>query len=187
VEKAHPDVMELFFQVFDKGVLEDGEGREVDFKNTIILLTSNVGSGTIMKLCADPETVPDPEGLAEAIRPELLQAFPAALLGRMIVTPFYPLGDEVMKKIIRLQMSRIVRRVQENHAAVLEYEDDLVQAVADRCTESASGARNIDAILTRSILPAVSTEILERMARAEPFQRVRVTVGDSGDFLYEIT
>jgi type VI secretion system protein VasG len=187
VEKAHPDVMELFFQVFDKGVLEDGEGREVDFKNTILLLTSNVGSDTIMKLCADPDTIPEPEGLAGAIRPELLQAFPAALLGRMIVTPFYPLGDEVMKKIIRLQMSRIVHRIQENHAAVLEYDDELVQAVADRCTESASGARNIDAILTRSILPAVSTEILERMARAEPFQRVRVTVGDSGDFLYEIT
>ncbi len=186
VEKAHPDVMELFFQVFDKGVLEDGEGREIDFKNTIILLTSNVGSDTIMKLCADPDTRPLPDGIAETIRPELVNVFPAALLGRMIVVPYYPIAGEVLQAIIRLQLARIARRVRENHAAALEYGEELVQAVAKRCTESESGARNVDAILTRSILPAVSGEILRRMAAGEPFRRVAVGVGGDGDFRYEV-
>ena len=186
VEKAHPDVMELFFQVFDKGTLEDGEGREIDFKNTIILLTSNVGSDTIMKLCADPDTMPEPEALTEAIRPELLQAFPAALLGRMIAVAFYPIAGAVLKSIIRLQADKIAARVKQNHAAELVYGDDLVDRVAERCTESASGARNIDAILTRSVLPAVSAEILTRMAAGSDFRRVEVKVGNDGEFLYDI-
>jgi type VI secretion system protein VasG len=186
VEKAHPDVMELFFQVFDKGVLEDGEGREIDFKNTVILLTSNVGSDTIMKLCADPDTMPVSEGIAETIRPELVKIFPAALLGRMIVVPYYPIAGDVLRSIIKLQLSRIARRVRENHGAAFEYGDDLVQAVAKRCTESESGARNVDAILTRSILPTVSAEILRRMATGEPFRRVAVTADAAGEFRYEI-
>jgi type VI secretion system protein VasG len=186
VEKAHPDVMELFFQVFDKGVLEDGEGREIDFKNTIILLTSNVGSDTIMTLCADPDTTPGSDALADAIRGELLQAFPAALIGRMIVVPYYPIQGDVLHAIIRLQLDRVVRRVRANHAAELVYGDDVVKAVAERCTESASGARNIDAILTRSILPAVSGEILRRMADAESFERVTISANGGGDFAYEI-
>ncbi len=186
VEKAHPDVMELFFQVFDKGTLEDGEGREIDFKNTILLLTSNVGSDTIMTLCADPDTTPESEALAEAIRGELLQAFPAALLGRMITVPYYPIQGEVLHSIIRLQLEKIVRRVRANHAAELAYGDDVVNAVAERCTESASGARNIDAILTRSILPAVSGEILRRMADAESFERVTISAGGDSGFQYDI-
>jgi type VI secretion system protein VasG len=186
VEKAHPDVMELFFQVFDKGMLEDGEGREIDFKNTIILLTSNVGSDTIMKLSADPDTMPEAEALAEAIRPELLKAFPAALLGRMITVAYYPIAGEVLQKIIRLQLDRIARRIRENHQAELVYAEDLVKTVAARCTESASGARNVDAILTRSLLPEISREFLSRMVRGESYKRVEVGVDGSGQFSYQV-
>ena len=186
VEKAHPDVMELFFQVFDKGMLEDGEGREIDFKNTIILLTSNVGSDTIMKLSADPQTAPEADALAEAIRPELLKAFPAALLGRMITVAYYPIGGEVLQKIIRLQLDRIARRIRENHQAELMYGEDLVKTVAARCTESASGARNVDAILTRSLLPEISREFLSRMVRGEAYKRVEVGVDGNGQFSYSI-
>jgi type VI secretion system protein VasG len=187
VEKAHPDVMELFFQVFDKGLLEDGEGRQIDFKNTVILLTSNIGSDTIMKLCADPDTVPGPEALGEAIRSELLQHFPAALLGRMIVVPYYPILGDALGQIIRLQLSRIQRRMRENHRVELAYGDELVDAVAARCTEAESGARNIDHILTRSLLPEISAEFLARMAAGEMFDRVTVSVDEQGAFCYALS
>jgi type VI secretion system protein VasG len=186
VEKAHPDVMELFFQVFDKGQLEDGEGREIDFKNTVILLTSNVGTDVMMKLCADPDTTPEPPALAEAIRPELLKAFPAALLGRMIIVPYYPIGDEVMKQIIHLQLGRIRDRLKENHKAQFQFSDDLVGHVASRCKEVESGARNVDHILTRSLLPEMSQAFLTRMAAGEPISRVLVSVGEDGGFKYVI-
>ncbi|MBV8381364.1 MAG: AAA family ATPase, partial [Planctomycetaceae bacterium] len=187
VEKAHPDVMELFFQVFDKGVLEDGEGREIDFKNTVILLTANVGSGTVMKLCADPDTTPDPVGLSEAIRPDFLKAFPPALLGRLIVVPYYPIRDDVLRQIIRLQLGRIARRMRENHKAQFTYSDDLVHTIAGRCTEVESGVRNVDHILTRSLLPEVSQEFLTRMAAGELISKVHVTVDDKGAFQYAIS
>jgi len=187
VEKAHPDVMELFFQVFDKGLLEDGEGRQIDFKNTVILLTSNIGSDTIMKLCADPDTVPGPEALGEAIRSELLQHFPAALLGRMIVVPYYPILGDALGQIIRLQLGRIQRRMRENHRVELAYGDELVDAVAARCTEAESGARNIDHILTRSLLPEISAEFLARMAAGEMFDRVTVSVDEQGAFCYALS
>ena len=186
VEKAHPDVMELFFQVFDKGVLEDGEGREIDFKNTVILLTSNIGTDTTMKLCADPETKPEPEALAGALRPELLKAFPAALLGRMITVPYYPLDESALKLIIELQLGKIRRRLAANHGAELVYDGTLLDAVTGRCTDPQSGARNIDHILTRSLLPAISTEILARMARGEGLRRVSVGPSDDGGFRYEL-
>jgi type VI secretion system protein VasG len=182
VEKAHPDVMELFFQVFDKGVLEDGEGREIDFKNTLILLTSNVGSDTIMKLCADPETLPEPGSLVEAIRPELLKVFPAALLGRLVTVAYYPITPDMLRRIIRLQLDRIARRVAANHKASLGYSDDLVDAVIARCKEAESGARAVDHILTNSLLPQISAEILVRMAESREFSSVQVGVGEQGDF-----
>jgi len=187
VEKAHPDVMELFFQVFDKGVLEDGEGREIDFKNTVILLTSNVGSETIMKLCADPETMPEPAGLVESIRSELLSRFPAALLGRLITVPYYPILGDSLRRIIRLQLDRIVRRVKENHRADVVYSEALVDAVAARCTEAESGARNIDHILTHGLLPQLSAEFLSRMARGEAFAKVEVGLDESGAFAFQIS
>ncbi len=186
VEKAHKDVMELFFQVFDKGTLEDGEGRQIDFKNTVILLTSNVGSETVIKLCADPDTTPEPPALGDAIRPELLKTFPAALLGRMILVPYYPIADNVMKLIIELQLSRITRRMAENHGARFTYSDDLVANIAARCKEVESGARNIDHILTRTLLPQMSQEFLARMATGEAITKVHVSVDDSGGFACEI-
>lgn len=187
VEKAHPDVMELFFQVFDKGSLEDGEGREIDFKNTVIILTSNVGTDTIMKLCADPETRPDPDGLSEALRPDLLKVFPAALLGRMSLVPYYPIGDDVMKQIIALQLGRIAKRMKENHRAQLTYGEDLVDSIAHRCTEVESGARNVEHILTQTLLPEMSQEFLTRMAEGRTISKVHVTVGDRGKFQYAIS
>jgi type VI secretion system protein VasG len=186
VEKAHPDVMELFFQVFDKGVLEDGEGREIDFKNTVILLTSNAGTDTVMKLCADPETRPEPPALADALRPDLLKFFKPAFLGRLIVVPYYPIVDETMRRIIRLQLERIQKRMMTNHRAEFAFDEALVNAIASRCHEVDSGARNVDHIVTRTLLPEISQEILSRMAQGQGISRVFVSVNENGDFKYQI-
>jgi type VI secretion system protein VasG len=186
VEKAHPDVMELFYQVFDKGLLEDGEGREIDFKNTVILLTSNTATDTIMKLCADPDTRPEPEGLVEAIRPELIKVFKPALLGRMVVVPYYPISDDVMRQIIRLQLGRIGKRLDENHGAEFSYDDVVVEEIAGRCKEVESGARNVDHILTRTLLPEMSGEFLSRMATGQNISRVHIGLADGGGFKYDI-
>jgi type VI secretion system protein VasG len=186
-EKAHPDVMELFYQVFDKGMLEDGEGREIDFKNTVILLTSNTGTDTIMKLSADPETCPEPEALLAEIRPALLKVFKPALLGRMIVAPYYPITDEVMREIIKLQLGRIARRLFENHGADFNYDDSVVNEIANRCKEVESGARNVDHILTGTLLPEMAGAFLSRMADAQPVSRVRVSVDGEGRFQYEVS
>jgi type VI secretion system protein VasG len=187
VEKAHPDVMELFFQVFDKGVLEDGEGREIDFKNCIILLTSNVGTDTIMKLCADPETKPEPEGILEAIKPELHKAFKPALLGRMVTVPFYPISDDILRLIIRLQLGKIKNRISDNHGAQFSYDDSVIDTVAKRCTDVDSGARNVYNILTGSMLPDMSGEVLSRMAAGEGITKVHVGVDANENFSYEIS
>ncbi|MEN3332483.1 MAG: type secretion system protein VasG [Blastocatellia bacterium] len=186
VEKAHPDVMELFYQVFDKGMLEDGEGREIDFKNTVILLTSNAGSDTMMKLSADPDTRPEPEAMVESIRPELLKIFKPALLGRMIVVPYYPISDNVMREIIKLQLGRIGRRLADNHGARFSYDDAVILEIANRCKEVESGARNVDHILTRTLLPEMSGEFLSRMASGQAVSQVHVNVGEGGQFKYEI-
>ncbi|MEX0713255.1 MAG: type VI secretion system ATPase TssH, partial [Pirellulales bacterium] len=186
IEKAHQDVTELFYQVFDKGTLEDAEGREIDFKNCVILLTSNVGTDTVMKLCADPETRPEPAALAEALRPDLLKVFKPAFLGRMTVVPYYPLADDVMRQIIRLQLGRIASRLSDNHRAEFVYDDGLIAAVAGRCHEVESGARNVDHILTRTLLPELSREFLARMAEGTAISRVRVSVDPAGAFQYQI-
>ena len=185
VEKAHPDVMELFFQVFDKGVLEDGEGREIDFKNCIIILTSNVGTDTIMKLCADPDTKPEPEGLVEAVRPELVKAFKPALLGRMFVVPYYPISDDILRLIIKLQLGKIKNRIFENHKAQFTYDDAVIETVAARCTDVDSGARNVYNILTSSLLPEMSGEVLSRMASGDGIEKVHVNVQDE-KFVYTV-
>ena len=187
VEKAHPDVMELFYQVFDKGMLEDGEGREIDFKNTVIILTSNTGTDTIMKVCADPETKPDPEALVESLRPDLLKVFKPALLGRMVVVPYYPITDDVMREIIKLQLGRIAKRLGENHGAVFSYDDAVVTEIQNRCKEVESGARNVDHILTRTVLPEMSGEFLARMAGGRSITAVHVRVGEGGAFEYDIS
>jgi type VI secretion system protein VasG len=187
VEKAHSDVMELFYQVFDKGMLEDAEGREIDFKNTVILLTSNVGTDTIMKLCADPQTRPAAEPLTEAIRPQLLKVFKPALLGRMSVVPYYPISDEVMREIIKLQLARVGQRLLENHGAAFDYDEMVLDEIARRCQEVESGARNVDHILTRTLLPEMSGQFLSRMASEQSISRVHVRVGDEGQFSYELS
>jgi len=184
VEKAHRDVHEIFFQVFDKGMMEDGEGRLIDFKNTLILLTSNVGSDLIINLCKDPELKPDPEGLAKALRPALLQAFPAALLGRLVVVPYFPLSAGMIEDIIKLQLERIRRRVEEGRQIPFTYDQSVVALVAQRCTEIESGGRMIDAILTNTVLPAISHEFLTRLLSGKTVTRLHVSVA-GGDFRYE--
>ncbi len=183
VEKAHPDVHEIFFQVFDKGWMEDGEGRYIDFKNTIIILTSNVGSDLIMGMCRDPDLVPEPEGIAKALREPMLKVFPAALLGRIVTIPYYPLSDEMLGNIVRLQLGRIVKRVRDNHRIPLSYDDAVVSLIISRCTEVESGGRMIDAVLTNSVLPNISREVLTRLADGRPLAAVRLGVVD-GDFSY---
>jgi type VI secretion system protein VasG len=183
VEKAHPDVHEIFFQVFDKGWMEDGEGRVIDFKNTLILLTTNAGTELITNLCKDPELMPEPEGIAKALREPLLKVFPPALLGRLVVIPFYPLSDEVIGIIARLQLGRIEKRIMENHKIPFSYDDEVIKLITDRCTELESGGRMIDAILTNTVLPSISTELLKRMMAGNPVERVHVGV-EEGEFDY---
>ena len=183
VEKAHSDVHELFFQVFDKGWMEDGEGRRIDFKNTIILLTSNVGTELIANLCKDPDLMPETEGVAKALREPLLKKFPAALLGRLVVIPYYPLSDEVLGNIVRLQLKRITKRVAEQHDIPFTYDEEAVRLIVSRCTEVESGGRMIDAILTNTVLPAISREFLARTLAGVTLAGIRLAV-ENGDFAY---
>jgi len=183
VEKAHRDVHEIFFQVFDKGQMEDAEGRLIDFKNTIILLTSNCGTDLIMDMCKDPSLMPEPNGICKAIRKPLLEVFPPALLGRLVTVPYYPIADETLKLIIRLQLGRIGRRTQENHKIPFTYDDEAVDLIASRCTEVESGARTVDAILTNTVLPEISQELLKRLMEGKTAKRVHVGVKDS-EFTY---
>jgi type VI secretion system protein VasG len=184
VEKAHPDVLELFFQVFDKGRMEDGEGREIDFKNTIIILTTNAGTETIMKLTADPETMPSQEGLVKALKPELDKTFKPAFLGRMVIIPYFPVRDEALKKIVRLKLGKIVRRLMESHRIELGYNEALVDEVAKRCTEVESGARNVDNILTNSLLPEISRRLLGELVEGRKPQTIAVGIAEDGEFNY---
>jgi type VI secretion system protein VasG len=183
VEKAHPDVHEIFFQVFDKGAMEDGEGRLIDFRNTLILLTSNAGSELIMDLCSDPELMPDPEGIAKALREPLLKIFPAALLGRLVTIPYYPLSPKMIGDITRLQLGRIKKRVEAAHGVPFTYSDAVVDLIVGRCQELESGGRMIDAILTNSMLPAISGEFLRRLMEGTPIAGVHVDVRE-GEFDY---
>ncbi len=183
VEKAHPDVHEIFFQVFDKGVMEDGEGRVIDFKNTLILLTSNAGSDMIMDMCADPELMPDPEEIAKALRDPLLKIFPAALLGRLVTIPYYPLSPSMIAAITRLQLDRIKKRVKSTHNVPFTYSDAVVDTIVSRCQELESGGRMIDAIVTNTMLPDISGEFLKRMMAGEEVRKVDIGVAD-GEFTY---
>jgi type VI secretion system protein VasG len=183
VEKAHPDVHELFFQVFDKGWMEDGEGRQIDFKNTLILLTTTAGTDLIASMCKDPELMPDPESMAKALREPLLKIFPPALLGRLVTIPYFPLSDEMLGKIVKLQLDRIKKRVEARYKIPFEYGDDVVKLVVSRCTESESGGRMIDAILTNTMLPDISREFLNRMMEGKAVERVNVGV-ENQNFAY---
>jgi type VI secretion system protein VasG len=184
IEKAHHDVHEMFFQVFDKGWMEDSEGRYIDFKNTIILLTSNAGTDLIMNMCKDPELMPDPESISKALREPLLKVFPPAFLGRLVTIPYYPLSDTMLGEIVKLQLNRVKKRVEMNHKVPFNYDDSAVKLIVSRCNEVDSGGRIIDAILTNTILPKVSIEYLTRLSEGKPFSGVQLSVAD-GDFAYK--
>jgi type VI secretion system protein VasG len=187
MEKAHNGVQDVFYQVFDKGNMRDGEGRDIDFKNSVIIMTSNAGTDSIMKLCADPDTMPSAEGLAEALRPDLLKIFKPAFLGRVTLVPYFPLRDEVMEKIVKLKLNKVRRRVEETYKARFEVDDAVIKNVLARCHEVESGARNIDNILNRTLLPELSKVVLARMAEGRPIEVVRIGVADGGGFRYELT
>ena len=188
VEKAHPDVLEMFFQVFDKGQMEDAEGREIDFRNTLIILTSNIGSPQIMQACLNKpaEEIPPADALAEALRPVLMKTFKPAFLGRMKVVPYYPISDDVLARIIELKLGRIRDRVGANHKAAFEWNAGLVEAVLARCTEVDSGARNVDHILGGTLLPEVAETVLATMAEGGAIRRIRASADSKGRFKYRI-
>ena len=183
VEKAHPDVHEIFFQVFDKGRMEDGEGRSIDFRNTMILLTTNAGSEMIMDLCADPDLIPEPDAIAKALREPLLKIFPPALLGRLVVIPYFPLSPDMVAKITRLQLNRIKKRVEANQGVPFEYTDAVVDTIVGRCQELESGGRMIDASVTNTMLPDISGEFLRRLIAGAEVKKVAIDVKD-GNFTY---
>ncbi|MGB0672026.1 MAG: AAA family ATPase, partial [Rhodospirillales bacterium] len=185
VEKAHPDVLELFYQVFDKGSLEDGEGTSVDFRNTVILLTTNLGSETIWEACAAGAR-PDTESLAQTIRPELVSHFKPALLGRMVAVPYFPLKADQMERIVRLKLAKIAKRFEAQHRAAFSWDDALVSLIASRAGEMDSGARMVDNILTGTLLPDLSIQILDQMAEGEAFETVHVSVDGDGGFRFEM-
>ncbi len=174
---------ELFFQVFDKGMMEDGEGRQIDFKNTVIILTSNVGSDLIMNMCKDPSLLPEPEGIAQGLRPALLKVFPAALLGRLVVVPYYPISDEMLRQIIRLQLDRVRKRLAGVHKVPFTYDKEVADLIAGRCKEVESGARAVDAIITHTLLPEISKEFLTRMSEGKQISKVHVGAKEN-DFAY---
>ncbi|CAJ4276878.1 ClpA/B type protease [Burkholderia pseudomallei] len=188
VEKVHPDVLEMFFQVFDKGAMDDAEGREIDFRNTLIILTSNVGSSAVMQACLNkaPQELPDAETLAETLRPQLYKTFKPAFLGRMKVIPYYPISDDVLAEIIELKLERIRRRIEANHKAAFEWDESLVDAVLARCTEVDSGARNVDHILNGTLLPEIAELVLSRIADGEAIVRIAARAAETGEFEYTV-
>jgi type VI secretion system protein VasG len=187
MEKAHPGVQDVFFQVFDKGNMKDGEGRDIDFKNTVLIMTSNAGTDLIDKLFADPETAPDAAGLAEALRPELMKYFKPAFLGRVTIVPYFPLSEDIIKQIVKLQLNKIAKRVRDAYRAEFSYDPILIETIAARCKESSSGARNVENILSRTLLPELSTEVLGRLAEGVKISRIAVGIDPEGSFRYEVT
>ncbi|MFG1462673.1 type VI secretion system ATPase TssH [Xanthobacter sp. DSM 24535] len=186
MEKAHPGVQDVFYQVFDKGNMKDGEGRDIDFKNTLIIMTSNACSDLLGKLCADPKTMPEPAVLAEALRPELMKYFKPAFLGRVTLVPYLPLGDDTLRTIVGLQLGRIAKRVADAYKATFSYDPALVETIAARCTESSSGARNVESILSRTLLPELSAQVLEKLTEGTPIARIHVGLGADGHFTYAV-
>jgi type VI secretion system protein VasG len=176
----------VFYQVFDKGMMKDGEGRDIDFKNSVIIMTSNAGYELIDKLYADPETAPDAAALSEALLPELLKHFKPAFLGRVTLVPYLPLSDAIIRQIVELQLGRIRHRVYDSYRAAFEYDPALIEAIAARCTETASGARNVEKILSRTLLPELSAEVLARLAEGQSVASVRVGLDASGSFSYTL-
>jgi len=186
MEKAHPGVQDVFYSVFDKGNMKDGEGRDIDFKNTVIIMTSNAGTDLINKLFADPDTAPDAAGLADALRPELAKFFKPAFLGRVTLVPYFPLPTGIIRQIVTMQLERIRTRVRDTYRATFDWDAQLVETIAGRCTESASGARNVENLLTRTLMPELAAEVLARLADGEPIRGVHVGLKPDGSFSFAI-
>jgi type VI secretion system protein VasG len=188
MEKAHPGVQDIFYQVFDKGQMKDGEGRDIDFRNSVIIMTTNAGTDTVMKLCDDPETRPEPDALADALHDDLLKHFKPAFLGRLTVIPYYPLPDDILGMICELKLKSIGRRVFESYKAEFSWQPEVVKAVIDRCNEVDSGARIIDRVLSGTMLPELSTRLLAKLAEGQIVEGVTVRWdSEKGDFQYEVT
>ena len=183
VEKAHHDVHEIFFQVFDKGWMEDAEGRHIDFKNSIIILTTNAAQDLIVNMCKDPALLPDAQGLEKALRAPLTKVFPDALLNRLVVVPYYPITKEVLERIINLNLSRVEQRVKENQKVPFTYDDSVPELIGQRCTELERGARMVDAMITNTMLPEIGREFLTRLAEGREMKQVQVTTSD-GQFVF---
>jgi len=186
MEKAHSGVQDVFYSVFDKGNMKDGEGRDIDFKNTVIIMTSNAGTDLINKLFADPETAPDAAGLADALRPELAKFFKPAFLGRVTLVPYFPLPTAIIRQIVTMQLERIRTRVRDSYRATFDWTPELVDTIAARCTESSAGARNVENILTRTLLPELSAEVLARLADGKSIQSVKASLNADGLFFFAI-
>jgi len=186
MEKAHPGVQDVFYSVFDKGNMKDGEGRDIDFKNTVIIMTSNAGTDLINKLFADPDTAPDAAGLADALRPELAKFFKPAFLGRVTLVPYFPLPPGIIRQIVTMQLERIRTRVHDTYRATFSWDPQLVDTIAGRCTESASGARNVENLLTRTLMPELAAEVLARLADGEAIQGAHVGLSPDGSFSFAI-
>ena len=187
MEKAHKSFQDIFYQVFDKGNMKDGEGRDIDFKNTVIMMTSNAGSDLIKNLCSDPEMVPSPDAFVEAIFPKLMESFAPAFLGRTKIVPFYPLNDEVMHRIIKLKLNKVGKRIRANYRAQFEYTPNVVEAIKSRCTEVDTGARNIDHILNKTLLPELSSEFLASISAGKAISSVKIDVAEDEKLIYEIS
>ena len=187
MEKAHPGVQDVFYQVFDKGTMTDGEGREIDFRNTVIIMTSNAGTDLITKLFADPETAPDAAELGEALRPALLRHFKPAFLGRLTLVPYLPLPADIIRRIVRMQLGRVTQRIADNYKARFVFGESVVDSIAERCTETGSGARNVESILSRTLLPEVSARVLARLGDGLSITEVTVVTDEDGEFDYTIT
>jgi len=187
MEKAHPGVQDVFYNLFDKGTIKDGEGRDIDFKNTVIIMTSNAGEEAIRAICAQEEERPDPELLLESMRHELLKSFKPAFLGRANVITYYPLDDENLLKICKINMNRIAKRVQEHYNGEFSYHDDVLLHIVARSQEVDTGARNIETILNRTLLPELASECLSRMAEGDIISKIHVAVDDEAAFTYDIS
>ena len=185
IEKAHPGIQDIFYQVFDKGMLKDGEGRDIDFSNTLIIMTSNAGTETLSELASDPETLPDGDALESMIKPELLNYFKPAFLGRLSIVPYLPLQDEAMAGIVRLQLNKVVRRINDEHAVTLTYDDQVVNTIVSRCKEVDTGARNAIHIISKQILPALSLTLLNAMSDARLLSQIHLTIDDQDEFSFE--
>ena len=186
MEKAHPGVQDIFYQVFDKGTIKDGEGRDIDFKNTIIIMTSNVGTDTTMSLFEDEESKPSIKGLLKALQDDLLGAFKPAFLGRINVIPYIPLSDEILTQIAALQISKIIKRVKKHYDAQLTYNDDVIEHIIANCQNAGSGARNIHTILQNKVLPLLSEILLSSMVEGEKVTSISLLIKDN-EFDIELT